>query len=67
MRKGRKVGVIIIVVLAICCAVIAYLNSNYRYSKMLLNAITIENKVRVQESLEKKSSCVNTYPTFAPI
>lgn len=67
MRKYRKFVVIIILVLTICCAVIAYLNSNYRYSKLLLNAITTENKFRVLEIVEKKPSCVNTYPTLAPI
>lgn len=67
MRKRRKFVAIIILVLTICCAVIAYLNSNYRYSKLLLNAITTENKVRVLEIVEKKPSCVNTYPTLAPI
>lgn len=67
MRKRRKFVVIIIFVLTICCAVIAYLNSNYRYSKLLLNAITTENKFRVLEIVEKKPSCVNTYPTLAPI
>lgn len=67
MRKRRKFIVIIILVLTIFCAVIAYLNSNYHYSKLLLNAITTENKSRVLEILEKKPSCVNTYPTLAPI
>jgi len=67
MRKRRRFVVIIILVLTICCAVIVYLNSNYRYSKLLLNAITTENKFRVLEIVEKKPSCVNTYPTLAPI
>lgn len=67
MRKHRKFVVLIILVLTICCAVIVYLNSNYRYSKLLLNAITTENKFRVLEIVEKKPSCVNTYPTLAPI
>ena len=69
MRKRRKFVVIIIIILAltICCAVIAYLNSNYRYSKLLLNAITTGNKFRVLEIVEKKPSCVNTYPTLAPV
>lgn len=67
MRKHRKFVIIIILALTICCAVIAYLNSNYRYSKLLLDAITTENKFRVLEIVEKKPSCVNTYPTLAPI
>ena len=67
MMKHRKFVVIIILVLTICCAVIAYVNSNYRYSKLLLNAITTENKFRVLEIIEEKPSCVNTYPTLAPI
>lgn len=67
MIKHRRFVVIIILVLTICCAIIVYLKSNYRYSKLLLNAITTENKIRVLELVEKKPSCVNTYPTLAPI
>lgn len=66
MRKRRIFIVIGIIILAICCVAIAYLNSNYRYSKLLLNAIETENKNAVIEVLEKKPSCVNTYPTLAP-
>lgn len=67
MGERRKFVVIITLVLAICCAVFAYLNSDYHYSRLLLNAITTENKFLVLEILEKKPSCVNNYPTLAPI
>ena len=67
MKERRKFVVIITLVLTICCAVITYLNSDYHYSKLLLNAITTENKLRVLEIVEKKPSCVNNYPTLALI
>jgi len=66
MKKRKMLIVITGIVLTICCVVVAYLNSNYRYSKLLLNAIIDENKPKVQEILEKKPNCVNTYPTLAP-
>ncbi len=70
MKKHKIFIAITTIVLTICCAVcfvvVAYLNSNYCYSKLLLNAIADENKMQVQEILEKKPSCVNVYPTLAP-
>ena len=66
MRKYLRLIIIMILILAIGCAVIVYLNSNYRYSKLLLNAITIENKSNVLEIVEKWPNCVNTRPTLAP-
>lgn len=68
MRKYPKLVVIMLVlILVICCAVVAYLNSNYRYSKLLVKAIAAENKADMLEIIEKKPGCVNTYPTLAPI
>lgn len=67
MRKRRKFVVIIVLVLTICCAVFAYLNSDYYYSKLLSKAITTENTFQVLEIVEKRPSCVNSYPTLAPI
>ena len=66
MRKYLRLIIIMILILAIGCVVIVYLNSNYRYSKLLLNAITIENKSNVLEIVEKRPNCVNTRPTLAP-
>ena len=66
MKKRKILIAVTTIVLTICCVVVAYLNSNYRYSKLLFNAITDENKLQVQEILEKKPNCVNTYPTLAP-
>lgn len=67
MRKRRKLVIIIVLVLTICYATIAYLNSDYYYSKLLLKAITTENTFQVLEIVEKKPSCVNSYPTLEPI
>lgn len=66
MKKRKILITITTIVLTVCCVVVAYLNSNYRYSKLLFNAITDENKSQVQEILEKKPNCVNIYPTLAP-
>ena len=69
MRKQlRFVGILIITLtLTVCCAVFAYLNSNYRYSKLLIDAIAAEDSSRVMEIVKKKPSCIDTYPTLAPI
>ena len=65
MKKHKILIIILTIVLVVYCIVIAYLNSNYHYSKLLLNAIIDENELQVREILEKKPKCVNVYPTLA--
>ena len=66
MKKHPVFTIVIIIALTICCLVVVYLNSNFRYSKLLFDAITSEDELREVEIVEKKPSCVNTYPTLAP-
>lgn len=67
MKKHKIIITLAVVALTLCCVVVGYLNSNYRYSKLLVDAIADEDKSRVMEILEKKPSCVNTYPTLEPM
>lgn len=41
-----------------------FLNSNYYYSKKLISAIREENIIAVQQIIEKKPTCINTYPSI---
>lgn len=41
-----------------------FLNSNYYYSRKLVSAILDNDVVLVQQIVEKKPSCINTYPSI---
>ena len=41
-----------------------FLNSNYYYSKKLISAIREENIIAVQQIIDKKSTCINAYPSI---
>jgi len=41
-----------------------FLNSNYYYSKKLISAIREENMIAVQQIIERKPTCINTYPSI---
>lgn len=41
-----------------------FLNSNYYYSKKLISEIREENIIAVQQIVEKKPTCINTYPSI---
>ena len=41
-----------------------FLNSNYYYSKKLISAIREENIIAVQQIIDKKPICINTYPSI---
>lgn len=43
---------------------LVYFNSNYYYSKKLVSAIKAENIIEVQKIIEKKPTCINTYPSI---
>jgi len=45
---------------------IIFLNSNYSYSKKLVDAIKDENIVEVKQIIEEKPTCINTYPSITP-
>ena len=61
----RKIFIIIIVVLILAGGTLTmFLNSNYYYSKKLISAIREENIIAVKQIIEKKPTCINTYPTI---
>lgn len=60
----RKIVIIIVVVLILTGGTLTlFLNSNYYYSKKLISAIREENIIAVQQIIEKKPTCINTYPS----
>lgn len=61
----RKIFIIIIVVLILAGVTLTmFINSNYYYSKKLISAIREENIIAVQQIIEEKPTCVNTYPSI---
>lgn len=61
----RKIFIIIIVVLILAeGTLMMFLNSNYYYSKKLISAISEENIIAVQQIIEEKPTCINTYPSI---
>lgn len=61
----RKIFIIIIVVLILAGGTLMmFLNSNYYYSKKLISAIREENIIAVQQIIDKKPTCINTYPSI---
>ena len=61
----RKIFIIIVVLLILAGGTLTmFLNSNYYYSKKLISAIREENIIAVQQIIEKKPTCINTYPSI---
>ena len=61
----RKILIIIVIVLILAGGTSTmFLNSNYYYSKKLISAIREEDIIAVQQIIEKKPSCINTYPSI---
>lgn len=61
----RKILIIIVVFLILEGGTLTiFLNSNYNYSKKLISAIREENIIVVQQIIEKKPTCINTYPSI---
>ena len=61
----RKFLIIIVVILILAGGTFTiFLNSNYYYSKKLIGAIKEENIIAVQQIIEKKPTCINTYPSI---
>lgn len=58
------VASVILLVLGVASAIM--LNSNYYYSKKLCQAIKSEDLDTVKQILEKKPSCINTFPAILP-
>lgn len=61
----RKTLIIILVIIILAGGILAVvLNSNYYYSKKLVSAIKQENIIAVQQIIEEKPTCINTYPSI---
>lgn len=61
----RKLFIVVSGVMAFIMAASAvFLNSNYYYSRKLVSAILDNDVVLVQQIVEKKPSCINTYPSI---
>lgn len=45
-------------------ALTMHFNSNYYYAKKLISAIREENMIAVQQIIERKPTCINTYPSI---
>ena len=64
MKKLFVFGVV--VSLLICIVAVVFFNSNYYYSKRLITAIQEQNMTKIQQILQKKPECINTYPSITP-
>ncbi len=63
--KKRTVFVVFAAVMIMVCGVfLAYRNTNYYYSRLLIKAISVEDTEEVLELIEEKPQCVNTYPSI---
>ena len=61
----RKILIVIVVVLILAAGTLTmFFNSNLYYSKKLISAIGEDNIIAVQQIIEKKPTCINTYPTI---
>lgn len=66
MTLSISVSVIISIFISINFISAVYHNTNLFYSKKLVSAIKEENISEVQKIIEKKPTCVNTYPASPP-
>ena len=63
-RVKRKTFIAAAVIMALVVVVPAvFLNSNYYYAKKLVSAIQKKDMTAVRQIVEKKPSCINTYPS----
>ena len=61
----RKLFIVLVSVVVLAAGVAAlFLNSNYYYSKKLVSAIRDKDMVAVRQIIEKKPTCINTYPAL---
>lgn len=60
----RKSLIIVAFLILVGGTLTMFLNSNYYYSKKLISAIREENIIAVQQIIEKKPTCINTYPSI---
>ncbi len=75
--KGKILWITASVIVSVVATIIAvsilvggiqtmYLNSNCYYSKKLVSAIDEDNINEVRQILEKKPTCINTFPSIIP-
>ena len=61
----RKILIIIVAIIILAGGILSlFFNSNYYYSKKLVSAIREEDIIAVQQIIEKKPTCINTYPSI---
>ena len=61
----RRILIIIVTILILVGGILAaFFTSDYYYSKKLVTAIKEENIIAVQQIVEKKPTCINTYPSI---
>lgn len=61
----RRILIVIALVLVLVGGVLIMLfNSNYYFSKKLVSAIRNEDVIAVQQIIERKPTCINTYPSI---
>ena len=60
----KKLIIIIAILIFVILFSVMYFNSNYYYAKKLISAIREENINVVQQIVEEKPNCINTYPSI---
>ena len=63
--KMRFFIILAVILIMLGCISAVFFNSNYYYSKKLISVIKEENIIAVQQIIEKKPTCINTYPSIA--
>lgn len=65
MKKTYIIYIIIVsLMLVVSISLIILFNSNYYYSKKLVSAIKNEDIISAKDIIEKKPTCINTYPSI---
>lgn len=62
--KIKIIIILSVILIMLGCISAIFFSSNYYYSKKLISAIKEENIIAVQQIVEKKPTCINTYPSI---